>query len=471
MKPFTISLCMIVKDEEKYLEKCLNSVHHMVDEIIIVDTGSSDSTLDIAERYKAKIFHFNWIDDFSVARNYSIAQATSDYILIMDADEYLEKDVNIFDDLKSSKDFYINRIKNYTENGVPSYHEAIRLFKNNIGLSYYGRIHEHLDLEGKNYSHAFSNILINHIGYKNEVLTEKNKTQRNIELLLNEVAENPSGYSYFNLAKQYMFMGELDKALHYFKESYYLSKNQYYLSDLLYHMVETLYKLKRYEDGIKVVTEAIGLFPLKTDLFFIKAKIFEELGFLEEAESLFKKCLSLGEVEHTSTREGVGSYLAHYYLSEVYQKQGKKLEAVEALFFALREKKNFPAALYSYIELLTTVNIPSEEIKRYLSAIYPITNQEEYSLLIKILYQLRHPLLIEYLEMYHNSNDQFLLAIAKQMNKQYREAYQIWNQLEAIKSEQIDDVIMLSLLLEDVTLLNKFRSSINVSDKERKILV
>src|SRR3989344_5938628 len=92
----TISLCMITKDEEKYLEQCLSSVNSLVDEIIIVDTGSNDKTKEIAKKFKAKVFDFKWIDDFSAARNESLKHATKDWILVIDADEIIEqKGLNI----------------------------------------------------------------------------------------------------------------------------------------------------------------------------------------------------------------------------------------------------------------------------------------------------------------------------------------------------------------------------------------
>ena len=87
-----LTLSMIVKNEEKYLEGCLESVKNVADEIVIVDTGSEDSTLDIAERYGAKIYHFEWIDDFSAARNFALSKSTGDWILYLDADERLSKD-------------------------------------------------------------------------------------------------------------------------------------------------------------------------------------------------------------------------------------------------------------------------------------------------------------------------------------------------------------------------------------------
>ena len=85
----TISLCMIVKNEEAVLARCLDSVRDAVDEIVIVDTGSTDRTKEIARGYTEKVFDFEWIDDFSAARNYAYAQATMDYQMWLDADDVL----------------------------------------------------------------------------------------------------------------------------------------------------------------------------------------------------------------------------------------------------------------------------------------------------------------------------------------------------------------------------------------------
>src|SRR3989344_6100650 len=87
----TISLCMITKSEERFLEQCLNSVKDIVDEIIIVDTGSTDKTKEIALSFGAKVHNFKWIDNFSAARNESIKHATKDWIFVLDADEKLDE--------------------------------------------------------------------------------------------------------------------------------------------------------------------------------------------------------------------------------------------------------------------------------------------------------------------------------------------------------------------------------------------
>ena len=83
----TISLCMIIKNEEAVLARCLNSILELMDEIIIVDTGSTDRTKEIAAKYTDKIYDFAWNSDFSAARNFSFSKATMDYIYVADADE------------------------------------------------------------------------------------------------------------------------------------------------------------------------------------------------------------------------------------------------------------------------------------------------------------------------------------------------------------------------------------------------
>ena len=88
----TISLCMIVKNEEKILERCLDSVADLVDEIVIADTGSTDATKEIARRYTEKVYDFPWIDDFSAARNFVFSKATQEYIYSADADEVLSEE-------------------------------------------------------------------------------------------------------------------------------------------------------------------------------------------------------------------------------------------------------------------------------------------------------------------------------------------------------------------------------------------
>ncbi|MGG4411271.1 glycosyltransferase family 2 protein, partial [Niallia taxi] len=115
----SVSLCMIVKNEESVLDRCLASVAHLVDEVIIVDTGSTDKTKEIASKYTSKIFDFEWINDFSAARNFAAEQATGDWILVLDADEYIDEEnyQEFVDGLKEDNgqfDTYGVKIINFT---------------------------------------------------------------------------------------------------------------------------------------------------------------------------------------------------------------------------------------------------------------------------------------------------------------------------------------------------------------------
>ena len=120
----SMSLCIITKNEEKYLEKCLNSVKNIVDEIIIVDTGSIDKTKETTKKFNAKIYDFKWNDSFSEARNFSISKATKDWILVLDADETIsEKDTIKIKNLAN---------KNLNKNkGITSYSFIQKTYQNN----------------------------------------------------------------------------------------------------------------------------------------------------------------------------------------------------------------------------------------------------------------------------------------------------------------------------------------------------
>ena len=146
----TISLCMIVKNEEKNLERCLNSYAPLMDEIIVVDTGSTDKTKEIAARFTDKIYDFTWVNDFSAARNFSFEKATCDYIFSADADEVLEGDnVRQFEILKQVLDpeieivqmYYGNQFQNGT---IYNYDCELRpkLFKRLRNFTWIEPIHE-----------------------------------------------------------------------------------------------------------------------------------------------------------------------------------------------------------------------------------------------------------------------------------------------------------------------------------------
>ncbi len=151
----TISLCMIVRDEEDVIGRCLESVSGLVDEIIIVDTGSSDHTKEIVKNYTDRIVDFQWVDDFAAARNFSFQQATKDYILWLDADDIFTKDdQEKFTLLKQSLSPSTDAVSlNYhlsfdDEGNVTSLLRRYRLVKRDKNFQWIGAVHEFLSVSG-----------------------------------------------------------------------------------------------------------------------------------------------------------------------------------------------------------------------------------------------------------------------------------------------------------------------------------
>ena len=136
-----ISACIITKNEEKNIVRCLNSIKDIVDEIIVVDTGSNDKTINIAEKYTNNIYHYKWSDDFAKARNFAIDKANGDYILFLDADEYFVQGCNLKEIITSDNnlyDAYLIKIININidENDrIMDEFLAIRLFKNDVNIT------------------------------------------------------------------------------------------------------------------------------------------------------------------------------------------------------------------------------------------------------------------------------------------------------------------------------------------------
>ena len=163
-----ISLCMIVKDEEKVLERCLASVADLMDEIVVVDTGSTDKTKEIAKKYTDKIYDFKWVDDFSAARNFAFSHATKDYIMTMDADEVLEADEKkhfqllkecLLPEIEIVRMKYVTRMEKDVEH-IFDEEYRLKLFKRERSFTWEGSIHETIKLEPVIYD---SDVTITHM--------------------------------------------------------------------------------------------------------------------------------------------------------------------------------------------------------------------------------------------------------------------------------------------------------------------
>ena len=182
-----ISLGMIVRDEERYLGLCLDSVLGVIDEIVVVDTGSQDRTVAIAESHGAKLVHFAWTDHFAEARNQAIEAATGDYMLVLDADERLDPATahHIRETADAGQfDVAYLHFENVGETGSTRRRWiAPRLYRMTPGIRYIGRIHEQV---GQGLSEVRSSTIetrVYHYGYQQAVFGEREKSRRNTELI------------------------------------------------------------------------------------------------------------------------------------------------------------------------------------------------------------------------------------------------------------------------------------------------
>lgn len=300
----TLSLCMIVKNEEKFLRDCLDSVYDVVDQMVIVDTGSQDGTIGISKDFDAEVYNFTWVDDFSAARNESLKHATCDWILWLDADERL---------LPSSKDelkkllkteanpvIYKAQINSVVNNGenirLSSGH---RLFTNKKGLFFTGNIHEQISesavqLGGEERQ---SKLIIEHLGYDLDEADQNQKDKRNLKLLQNSVKINPqNAYAHFTLAQQYGLMKKWHSALKHYDIAERINQFDIAMTaSLLNTKAEALFNLEKYEQAKQICIKSIKKESLQVGAYYMLYRI-------ADAEQIPDKCIRQLEIILKNTR-------------------------------------------------------------------------------------------------------------------------------------------------------------------------
>ncbi len=299
-KKIKISACYMVKNEEKNLPRSLESIKSAVDEIIVVDTGSTDSTVEIAKSFNAKILTMAWNDDFSTPRNLAIENATGDWIIFLDADEFFKNPNKIRSEISktSAETIIIPRIDIDEEQNRELNHDwSMRIFKNVDYLRYRGLIHEHLtNIKGgeMNYIFGSSDLTIFHTGYAASKI--KQKLQRNLEMIERE--EKISGHRPqhdITLADCYMGLGDYEKVIFYVKKALNSSTIELTGRGRLYrNLMNAMRNLNQSdEEVLKVIDDAIKILPQLPEFYAERAITLCDLNRLEEALEYFKKSLSI----------------------------------------------------------------------------------------------------------------------------------------------------------------------------------
>lgn len=312
----TLSLCIIVKNEERFLVDCLENVKDIVDEIIVVDTGSSDRTKELAKSTNAKVFDFKWRNDFSSARNFSLKQATSNWILVLDADERLDEEgkaeihklINTkAHAMKSIIGFKLDQRTYHPKDGEAvnvttdsekictsfTGHDSsmlIRLFKNNPKICFKNKVHELVEHSIRDADGEIINtkIIIHHFSHIKKG-TLLGKTHTYMDLMWDQLENDPKNPRYNRqVGLAFLENGRKDLALKYIKRAVALDPK---FPGILADLGKLYVELGNVKSAVKMFNMAIAID--KTDVSSLNnlAVIYMNLGKFNVAKKLLDKAL------------------------------------------------------------------------------------------------------------------------------------------------------------------------------------
>ena len=418
-----ISQAMIVKNEEKNIEKALSWGKGIVAEQIVVDTGSTDRTVEIAKKMGAKVVFFPWQDDFALAKNFAISQCQYPWIALLDADEYFEEqDAQKLPEILKKVDkesrvggiltawLHLNKKGTVGEGG-----SIIRLFRNRKDIRYRRAIHEQLEYENGDPFFVFDctdNLSIFHTGYIDLKNAEKMRSDRNLRLIEKELSKNPEDFEMMvYLGNEYLLRNQFreakqqyEKFLSYIPENYSL-----YHSLIASGMVNHLHVLEKLEteerkdyftEALQVVREATKLLPEDGDFAFTlgkylygKEKYQEAIPYLQEA---LQKIERYGAANQSQSLLG-GLVYCYKILAFACLKEKDLKGAVRYSMVVFQGNPNEWESLRTLLYALWEGETKPEEIVGLLSRFYG----RDYSLLQAVAQEIGYESLLQYLAQYN----------------------------------------------------------------------
>jgi hypothetical protein len=281
----SISACMIVKNEQPFLDGCLSSLKGLVDEIVIVDTGSQDESLDIARRHGVRLIEWAWRDDFAAARNIGLDAASSEWLLYIDADERLAD--TSYERLRAGldrADAFAGRLR-FQVNANSTFYREYRLFRNDPRLRFKGAIHETItpDLDALRRDIGAVSVDVDgslvHLGYDGDMTA---KYRRNLPMLRIAVAREPNRlYYWYDLATTLAGLGETDEAIAISAAGLAREETTDPLAMVMRSMLvftQARLRLQRGEDVRGLVDQGLASYPANWSLRFLRARAAIDVG-------------------------------------------------------------------------------------------------------------------------------------------------------------------------------------------------
>jgi len=378
----SLSVCLIVKNEEQFLAQCLKSVRGFAAQIVVVDTGSTDRTVEIAREFGAEIYSFAWCDDFAAARNAALEHATGDWILMLDADEELPADqhARLVADLKRA-DVIAHRLPlaGCGQEAEGRYFVP-RLFRNAPGVFYYSRIHEQvfpslvkcgMAWELKT---AIGTAQLLHHGYAKEIVRDRNKIERNLRLLRQAVEEYPNDPNLaMNLGLELVRSGNLPAGLAHYREAFQLMSAQppagivpELREVLLTQLTCHLHKARAHDEIVQTLNSTLAKRGgLTASLHFALGLAHFELKQYREAAEQMRQCLARRKQTALSPiNPDILTVVPSHCLALSLAKLGDLPAAEKAFAAALTETGHVEAAKLDYAKFLASGNRPVEALNQ-----------------------------------------------------------------------------------------------------------
>jgi GT2 family glycosyltransferase/thioredoxin-like negative regulator of GroEL len=357
-----VSLCAIACNEEKNLPPCLASAHDLVDEMVLVDTGSTDQTKAAAARFGARVFDFPWCDNFAAARNETLHHATGDWIFWLDADDRLDEDARrqlreLFASLGEANVAYVMKVRSAVHGGDDSARllDQVRLFRNHPEVRWQHRIHEQIlpSLRGLGGEARWTDILIDHTGYQDEALRQR-KLERNWRLLQLEAAEMPDDpFTLLNLGWTALDRGCTADALPWLRRSLERSVPDSSIVRKLYVLLAQGHRqLGQCAEALAACREGRARCPDDAELLFEEAVLLREERDFSGAEACVLRLLKTQAGEYfAGVDSGLRPYKARHLLAEVYREQGHAAAAAAQWQAVLAEQPHFVPACLGLAEM------------------------------------------------------------------------------------------------------------------------